>query len=110
MSYLEKLQQKWGLKSFNQLIIVLIVFACTGTTVLFLKRPIVAYFSPDGEQNTWFSIVYYILILPTYNVILLFYGFVFGQFEFFWAYEKKMISRFSRKKKPAASTVENKPS
>jgi hypothetical protein len=77
----------------------MIVFACTGFTVLLIKRPIVAFFSEDGEQNIWFSVAYYILILPTYNVILLFYGFVFGQFKFFWAYEKKMISRFRRTKK-----------
>ncbi len=99
MGWVSRIKEKWNIQSTWQFIIVMIVFACTGTTVLFLKRPIVAYFSEDGEQNMWFSIVYYILILPTYNVILLFYGFIFGQFEFFWSYEKKMINRFRRKKK-----------
>ena len=107
MSYLTKLQEKWGLKSFAQLMIVLIVFALTGSTVLLIKRPIVAYFSPDGEQNMWFSIAYFVLILPTYNVILLAYGFLFGQFAFFWGYEKKMWGRLIGKKKKMVSAVEN---
>jgi hypothetical protein len=38
------------------------------------------------------------LILPVYNVFLLFYGFVFGQFRFFWNFEKRFFSRFSRRK------------
>jgi hypothetical protein len=41
----------------------------------------------------WASITYFILILPVYNVFLLFYGFVFGQFKFFWEFEKKFFKR-----------------
>ena len=99
MSWFERLKEKWGLKSMGQVVVVLIVFACTGFTVLFLKRPIVAFFSEDGEQSGWFTFFYWLLIFPIYNVILLGYGFLFGQFEFFWNYEKKTINRFRRKKK-----------
>ncbi len=102
MSWLDKLKAKWGLTSMYQVIMVLIVFACTGFTVLYLKRPVVALFSEDGEASGWFTFFYYLLILPIYNVILLFYGFVFGQFQFFLSYEKRMLSRFRRKKNDAA--------
>ena len=98
MSWLDRLQARWNLKSSFQVLIVLIVFACTGFTVLFLKRPVVSFFTADGEQNIWFSLAYYILILPIYNLILLFYGFVFGQFRFFWAFEKRMFRRLTGKK------------
>jgi hypothetical protein len=101
MSWLDKLQTRWGLKSISQVIIVLIVFACTGFSVLFLKRPVVAFFTSDGETNIWFSVIYYILILPIYNIILLFYGFIFGQFSFFWAFEKRMWYRMTGKKQDA---------
>ena len=76
--------------------VVLAVFACTGFTVYFLKSPIVALFVQDEGGNLWFSILYYIFILPVYNVILLFYGFLFGHFSFFWEFEKKMFRRRSR--------------
>ena len=108
MNWIVRLKDKWNIQSTWQFIIVMVVFACTGFTVLFLKRPIVAYFSIDGEQSTLFSVMYYILILPAYNVILLFYGFVFGQFAFFWEYEKRMFRRFSRKKKAVATAQEEK--
>lgn len=98
MSWLDRLQARWNLKSSFQVFIVLIVFACTGFTVLFLKRPVVSFFTADGEQNIWFSLAYYILILPIYNIILLFYGFLFGQFRFFWEFEKRMFRRMTGKK------------
>lgn len=98
MSFLERLQLKWGLKSLWQVIIILIVFALTGTTVMLLKKPVVAFFAADGG-NVWFSILYYILILPIYNVVLLAYGFLFGQFSFFWEFEKRTWNRVFGKKK-----------
>ncbi len=95
---LEKLQQRWGLKSITQVVLVLIVFAATGTTVMLLKRPIVGLFTENGEQPLLFTILYYLLILPVYNVILLAYGFLFGQFDFFWQFEKKMWNRMTGQK------------
>lgn len=101
MSWIDKLQNRWNLKNGWQVIIVLVVFACTGFTVLFLKRPVVNFFIADGDQNIWFTITYYILILPIYNIILLFYGFIFGQFNFFWQFEKRMWNRMTGKKNDA---------
>jgi hypothetical protein len=33
------------------------------------------------------------LILPVYNVFLLLYGSLFGQFRFFWEFEKRFFNR-----------------
>ncbi len=99
MAWIDKLKTRWDLKSGWQVIIILVVFACTGFTVLFLKQPIVAFFTEDGETNIWFTIIYYILILPVYFVFLLIYGFLFGQFDFFWGFVKKTFGRMSGKKK-----------
>lgn len=98
MNWINKLQEKWGLTSIKQVIIILIVFACTGFTVLLIKPLVSDYVTDNGTTNEWFKIVYWILIFPFYNMILLTYGFLFGQFDFFWAYEKKMMNRFRRKK------------
>jgi len=97
MSWVERLKEKWDIHSTWQFIIIMIVFACTGFTVVLVKRPAIELLFPDG-QPLWFKIGYWIMILPIYNTFLLFYGFVFGQFRFFWNYEKRMIRRFSRKK------------
>lgn len=94
-SWVERLQKRWDLKNGWQVLVVLIVFACTGFTVMFLKRPLFRWMQADPEYNTLFSVIYYLLILPVYNIILLFYGFIFGQFRFFWEFEKKMFRRIS---------------
>lgn len=101
MNWISKLKDRWQLKSAFQVVVILIIFACTGFTVLFLKQPIVAYFSPGNEQNIWFSIAYYILIFPIYNLILLVYGFIFGQFSFIWEFEKRTFRRIAGKKNDA---------
>lgn len=92
--WVARLRQRWGVGT-GQVFIILLVFACTGFTVLFLKRPVVAYFVGDGEQPLLFSILYYILILPVYNAILLVYGAIFGQFKFFWEFEKRFFRRLT---------------
>ncbi|MEM8566782.1 MAG: DUF6787 family protein [Bacteroidota bacterium] len=100
MSWLKKLQGKWGVGPV-QVIIILIVFACNGFTVLFLKEPVLSIILPKEDRNWLFTIAYYVLILPIYNVILLVYGFLFGQFRFFWEFEKRTFSRmFGKKKAP----------
>ncbi|HMP99926.1 MAG TPA: prolipoprotein diacylglyceryl transferase [Cyclobacteriaceae bacterium] len=96
--WIERLKKRWNLHSARQVIIVLIVFACTGTTVLLIKKPLFAWWFPDGDKPLWASISYWILIFPVYNVFLLGYGFLFGQFKFFWEFEKKFFNRiFSSK-------------
>lgn len=93
MSWIDKLQERWKVQSAFQVIIILLVFACTGFTVLFLKRPLFSYWFEDGFRPLWASILYYILILPIYNVLLLFYGAILGQFRFFWDFEKRFFKR-----------------
>jgi len=97
MNWFERLKQKWGVSSVR-VVIILVVFACTGFTVMFLKEPVLSFLI-DEEDRTWvFSLIYYLLILPVYNVILLFYGFIFGQFRFFWEFEKRMFRRMTGRK------------
>jgi hypothetical protein len=101
MNWLEKLKQRWQVTSIGQVVIILIVFACTGFTVMFLKEPVLSLVQAQEERTIWFSVGYYLLILPIYNVVLLFYGALLGQFSFFLAFEKRMLKSmqkvFSRK-------------
>jgi hypothetical protein len=92
--WIEKLKSRWKVKNAWQVIIILVVFACTGFTVLFIKRPLLTFLAGDEGNSTLGTILYYILILPFYNLLLLGYGFLFGQFSFFWDFEKRMLERF----------------
>ncbi len=92
MSWIDRLQTRWKVRSGLQVFIILLVFACTGFTVLFIKRPLFEYWFPTGAKPMWASALYWILIFPVYNMILLLYGFVFGQFHFFLKFEKRFIN------------------
>ncbi|RAI95288.1 DUF6787 family protein [Algoriphagus yeomjeoni] len=92
--FLQRLQTKWKLDSLLQVVLVLVVFACTGFTILFIKNPILDFFGVEkgGFINTF---LYLLLVLPLYQIILLIYGFIFGQFRFFWEKEKQIFRRIS---------------
>jgi hypothetical protein len=102
--FLQRLQSKWQLKSLTQVLLVLLVFACTGTTILLIKNPLLAFFGikRGGGQGALNTLLYLLLVLPLYQIMLLAYGFVFGQFQFFWEKEKQLLKRmgdiFIRKK------------
>ena len=98
-AWIEHLKNKWKLENIWQVIVVLIVFACTGFTVLFIKKPLLEFLAGEKGDTVLASVLYYVFILPIYNVILLVYGFIFGQFNFFWEFEKRFFNRFRRKKK-----------
>src|SRR5262245_61989442 len=93
MNWINRLQKRWNVSSAFQVVIILIVFACTGFTVLFLKMPLFNWLFQEGEVPWLATLTYYVVILPVYNVILLFYGFIFGQFRFFWNFERRLFAR-----------------
>ena len=41
------------------------------------------------DLGLWFTPIRLLLIFPIYQVLLVWIGFLFGQFKFFWAFEKK---------------------
>jgi hypothetical protein len=97
MNWLQKLQIRWKVGSIAQVIVILIVFACTGTTVVWIAKPILIWIFEPAHVPLWGKILYYILILPAYNIFLLAYGFAFGQFRFFYDFEKRFLNRIMTK-------------
>lgn len=102
--FIEKLKKRWQLESAFQVVIILLVFAFTGTSVMLLKRPLLNLLGEGLNESVWYNILYYIFLLPAYQILLLLYAFIFGQFKFFWAFEKRFFKRmaniFTKKKAP----------
>jgi hypothetical protein len=92
---LKRLKTKWGIESNWQLFVILLVFSVTGYSSLFIAKPIMAIIGLTEEAtNPWiYKPLRLILIFPFYQVLIVFYGWLFGQFEFFWNFEKKMLRR-----------------
>jgi hypothetical protein len=99
MLWIEKLKARWNLKNGWQLLLILIVFACTGLSAVAIKKPVMNFLTGDKSSTWQASLIYYVFIMtPLYNILLLTYGFIFGQFNFFWEFEKKMFRRIFRRK------------
>lgn len=95
----ERFKKKWHIHSNFQLVVVLILFAITGSSTLYVKEGFFHLLGITDETSLWLRIVLYIIIiLPAYNVMLLVFGFLLGQFKFAWEFEKKMFSRLIPKK------------
>lgn len=96
-NFLKKLQTKWQLKSLWHVVLVLVVFACTGFTILLIKQPIFDFLGFDASEGSFLkTVIYLLLVLPLYQLFLLIYGFIFGQFAFFWEKEKQLFRRLGR--------------
>ncbi len=93
----KKLQQKWNV-SGGQFIVILIVFAITGSTTAWLSALVTGWAGFTNETFwLWKLLLKLGMLLIGYQIILLTVAFVFGQFAFFWNFEKKMLRRIGIK-------------
>jgi hypothetical protein len=91
-SFIARLQQKWGVESVWQVLLILAVFSLAGSSAVALRKSFFLLLGFDDHTAFWLKAVAYIVFLfPTYQVLLLVYGSLLGQFGFFWAKEKKML-------------------
>ncbi len=89
---MQKLMKIFKVESLYQLVIVFIVFGITGSMSLVVSNYILAIFDLD---NIILSII---LVLLIYQALLIIIGTLFGEFNYFWEMEKKILSRFKIKK------------
>ena len=97
---MKKLKEKWGITSNFQLIIILIVFSVTGSIAVWIAKPILDFIGLDKASiSPWiFWPIRIVIIFPTYQILIIIVGALFGQFTFFWNFEKKMLARLGFKK------------
>lgn len=90
---MEDFKKRWNIKSNWQLVVIFVVFAITGSSAAILSKPILNLFGITKETiSLWaYYPLYIVLIFPVYQILLVSYGFIFGQFNFFWQFEKKML-------------------
>ena len=96
----KKLENKWVVTYKWEMIRIFIVFAITGSSSLFVGRPIIKLLGITKENLNplLYWILYLIIGLIFYQILLVFFGWLFGQFKFFWEFEKKMLKRMGFKR------------
>jgi hypothetical protein len=89
---MKELKKRWKIESNFQLVLLFIVFAITGSTSALLSKPVCMWLGIIEEDfGYWFTPARLLIIFPLYQVLLVLIGSLFGQFKFFWAFEKKML-------------------
>jgi len=92
---MDKLKERWGIDSNWSIIAIFIVFVINGSFAAWVAKPITEFLGLSPEIiSVW---IYWplriLLIFPIYQLTLPIVGWLFGQFKFFWTFEKKFLSR-----------------
>ena len=97
---MKKLKQRWGITSNLQILAILVVFSINGSFAAYIAKPLTHFIGLNAETTSpWlFWPVRIVLIFVVYQTTLPIVGFCFGQFNFFWNFTKKMLSRMGFKR------------
>ena len=94
MNWFLRVKKKWNIDSNIQFVIIMIVFAITGSFSVYVSKPILCVLNINQES---LGLLYYpvrvLIIFPIYQISILVIGTLFGQFIFFWNLEKKILIR-----------------
>ena len=92
---IDKLVKKFKANSIQHLVIIFLVFALSGSGSLFISYPILKALSLEELISSYplYIFVRIILIIPIYQLLLIIIASLFGQFNYFWKFEKKFLKR-----------------
>lgn len=100
---LENLQKKWGVKGW-QFFLIMCTFAVTGTFTAWVSRGITNWIEVEKYSAGWWALKALVLVIG-YQVFILIFGFCFGQFDFFWKFEKKLLTSLRILKKSHVAKI-----
>ncbi|NJX16277.1 DUF6787 family protein [Tamlana crocina] len=97
---MKKLKARWGIDNNWQIAIIFLVFSITGSTASYIGKPILSYLNITTESFGTFGywVTRIILLFTVYQFLLVGFGWLFGQHQFFWNFEKKMLRRIGLKR------------
>jgi len=88
-----RFKKKWKIKSNLQLVIILVVFSITGSAALVVRKLVFNWVGIQPETSLFIKVPLYIIVLiPSYQILLLVIGTLLGQFRFFYEFQKKSLS------------------
>ena len=90
---MKKLKERWGITSNFQIVIIFIVFGITGSVSAYVSGPLTNIIIGESELHWLIKLLIRIIVLtPIYQVLLLFFGYIFFQYKFFYNFVKKFMS------------------
>ena len=92
---LNKLVKKFQANSIKHLAIIFIIFALSGSSSLLISSPILSAFNLKSLVTYYplYIFVRVLIIIPIYQITLIIIATLFGEFNYFWKFEKKFLQR-----------------
>jgi formyltetrahydrofolate-dependent phosphoribosylglycinamide formyltransferase len=88
-----RLREKWGVTP-RRFWVIFIAFGLTGTTAAILTRYITGWLGFDETTHWgWKLLLRLGMLLIGYQLLLLMYGALLGEWAFFWKYERKLLQK-----------------
>ena len=91
----QKLIEKFNAKSKVHLFIIFLVFGLSGSFSLWISSPILSILDIKNLIDNYPLYIFFriLIIIPIYQLILIVIATLFGEFEYFWRFEKKILKR-----------------
>lgn len=96
----DKLKDRWDVTYRWELISIFLVFAITGSSSVYVGKPIIKLLGITKDNLSGFAYwtLYIFIGFVFYQILLVIFGWIFGQHKFFWNFEKKMLRRLGFKR------------
>ena len=92
MRFKERLKQKWNIQNDWDFWMIMLTFSMAGMAIMPARKVIFHLVGITPQTPLWVKILVYVpLIPPAYQLGLLLFGTLLGQFRFFWEKEKQLV-------------------
>ena len=94
-NFIQDLITKFNAKSKLHLFVIFLVFGLSGSLALWISSPILLALDLNNKLNNYPLYIFFrvLIIIPVYQLILIVIATLFGEFEYFWKFEKKILKR-----------------
>ena len=92
---IQNLIKKFNAKSKVHLLVIFFIFGLSGSFSLWISSPIMSALDLENILNNYPLYVFFriLIIIPIYQLILIVVASIFGEFQYFWKFEKKFLRR-----------------
>ena len=92
---IQNLVKRFNANSKIHLLVIFFVFGLSGSFSLWISSPIMLALDLKNILNNYTLYIFLriLIIIPIYQIILIVIATIFGEFQYFWKFEKKMLRR-----------------
>jgi hypothetical protein len=92
---IQNLIKKFNAKSKVHLLVIFFIFGLSGSFSLWISSSIMLALDLKNILNNYPLYIFFrvVIIFPIYQIILIVIASIFGEFQYFWRFEKNFLKR-----------------